>query len=835
MSNNLRITGMATGMDTDTTIKQLMKPYQVKLDKMKQDKQIMQWKQDIYRDLIGSVNTFKSTYFDVLKTDSFMLSPKNLTTLKASTTDTTNAVIMTPGSTALSGDYTIDVTKIAKKASLSGTNSVNIKQVDGTINFPVVINSNNDKLTIDGKDLTLENKTYSNISELANAINSKLVATDDGTDISKSVKAVVNSDDKIVMKRLININSTNKNVSISANGKTFDITLSESNYSMDELASAINSKLSVANANEDGSSIPSGLLANVSADGLKIEYTGGSDNKNFTITSKPTISSENVADPNKSYPTISNGDTLSYDKKIITGINDGLTLNINGTRTTITLSKVDYTNDANMIESIAADINNQLMTVSAPGGGVMYTDANNFKLKAYKGIDGKLAFASTTDSQISMSGTATSTLGMSSSFAVNQTLNDKMSGLVSGDVKFTVNGQTFHYDFSKDTNDTTNPDDIIVGGKNKTISDILSDISTKANINIAYSELTRKFSINSKNTGEDQVINASDTSGAFLNTLLGTGNITNIKGVDAEVKITNPKLESNTLHYANNTFSLDDVTYVLNKEGQGPITFSVTADADKAFNKIKDFIDKYNEMVGKIRDKVTESRPKSGKYDGYYLPLTDEQKSSMSEDNIKAWETKAKEGLLKNDSYLNNMLNSLRSAFFAPVNNAGITLTEIGISSSSDISQPGKMVINDEQKLKDALINNPDKVRDLFMKSSSTSYSPDHTNYSQRYDESGIFQRINDILQDNVRTIRDSNGKKGVLLEKAGIVGDFSEFNNLLYNQIKDQDQRITDFTEQLTDKENAYYTQFAKLESAMNTLNSQSSWLAQQLGTSTK
>jgi len=832
MSSNLRITGMATGMDTDTTIKQLMNPYKIRLDKMKQDKQIMQWKQEIYRDIIGSVNTFKSTYFDVLKTDSYMLSSKNFSTLQATTTNTTNAVTMTPGATALSGDYEIDVTNIAKKASVLGTKNVNIKQVSGEINFPVVINSNNDKLVIDGKDVTLDKKVYSNISELVSTINGKLVSTDDGTDISKLVKAVVNSDNNIEMKRLTVIDSNNKNVSVTVGGKTFEITLSESNYSLDELASAINSKLSVARAKEDGSSIPNGFIAQVSADDLKVEYAGGSDNRNFTITSKPIINSENIADPNKSNPTIFNGDTLSYDKRIIAGINDVLTLNINGTRTNITLSEGDYTSDANLVESIAADINSKLTTVPAPGGGVMFNDVNTFKLKAYKDIDGKLSFISTTDNQISMSGNATTTLGMSSTFRVNQTLNDKISGIVAGEVKFTINGEVFHYDFSQEEDNSTDPNDLIIGGKNKTIRDVLSEISVRANVDISYSELNRKFTINSKDTGEDQVINASDNSGSFLGTLLGTGTITDVKGEDAEIKITNPKGESNTLHYANNTFSIDDVSYVVNKEGQGPIIFSVTADPEKAITKVKDFIEKYNEMVGKIRDKVNESRPKSGEYSGYYLPLTDEQKSEMSEDSIKLWETKAKEGLVKNDSYLNNMLTNLRKVFYDSVENAGITLSEIGIGSSSDISQAGKIVINDEQKLKDTLLNNPDKVRDLFIKTSNTSYTADHTNYSTRYKESGILQRINDVLQDNVRTIRDSSGKKGVLLEKAGIVGDFSEYNNILYNQMKDQDKRILDFSDRLTDRENRYYIQFSKLESAMNSLNSQSSWLAQQLGT---
>ena len=42
-----------------------------------------------------------------------------------------------------------------------------------------------------------------------------------------------------------------------------------------------------------------------------------------------------------------------------------------------------------------------------------------------------------------------------------------------------------------------------------------------------------------------------------------------------------------------------------------------------------------------------------------------------------------------------------------------------------------------------------------------------------------------DIIEDNITTIRDLNGKKGILLEKAGIEGDTSEFTNLIFNEIK--------------------------------------------------
>ena len=108
------------------------------------------------------------------------------------------------------------------------------------------------------------------------------------------------------------------------------------------------------------------------------------------------------------------------------------------------------------------------------------------------------------------------------------------------------------------------------------------------------------------------------------------------------------------------------------------------------------------------------------------------------------------------------------------------TLSSIGIS-TGDWRDGAKLFI-DEEKLKKAINDNPDKIKDIFAKQSDISYSPDATaaERKQRYAESGVVDRIFDILQDNIRTTRNKNGKKGVLLEKAGIVGDLTEFQSTL-------------------------------------------------------
>ena len=72
---------------------------------------------------------------------------------------------------------------------------------------------------------------------------------------------------------------------------------------------------------------------------------------------------------------------------------------------------------------------------------------------------------------------------------------------------------------------------------------------------------------------------------------------------------------------------------------------------------------------------------------------------------------------------------------------------------------------------------------------------------------------------------------KGILLEKAGIQGDLTEFGSSLSLSISDYDQRIADMQAALYKKEESYYLQFSRLETYINQMNSQMNWLMSQLG----
>src|SRR5690606_30199904 len=104
---------------------------------------------------------------------------------------------------------------------------------------------------------------------------------------------------------------------------------------------------------------------------------------------------------------------------------------------------------------------------------------------------------------------------------------------------------------------------------------------------------------------------------------------------------------------ATNEFTIGGVTYnLLKADPDTEVTVRVTQDVDATVDAIKAFVDKYNEVVEKVSNKLTEKRY----YD--YQPLLDAQKEEMTEKEIELWEERARSGLLRGDNLLTSIASS---------------------------------------------------------------------------------------------------------------------------------------------------------------------------------
>lgn len=465
------------------------------------------------------------------------------------------------------------------------------------------------------------------------------------------------------------------------------------------------------------------------------------------------------------------------------------------------------------VASLAADI--QSMIDSAFGGaGKITVNGDEGKLTFTKGAGVDSFSLSNSSSNNKVVEGLGFTSGYSNKLSLSDTMEKASGKLIAGGLNFSNTDEKGDYFTLKINGESINV------YKTDSLSTFINKVNTSnAGVTLSYSSFTDTFNITSKETGEGTITLDSNGSNFFE-----AAKLTNVQaGKNSEFV-----LDGEAGYRASNTFTIDGVSYTLLKGSEDvPETSTITLsrDVDAVYDSIKSFIDKYNEVISTINSKLKEE------YDRDYLPLTDEQKEAMNEDDIKRWETKAKTGLLRNDELLNKITGDMRKALFDPIDGISDNLTSIGITTGF-YDERGKLVI-DEAKLKEAISNNPDMVMNIFSKESETRYSANLSAEDRRtrYNENGIISRIYDVLQDNIRTSRDSNNNKGALLQKAGLIGDISEFANTLYDEINDYTSKIDELVRKLDDRENRYYSRFVALEKAITQMSSQSSWMMSQFG----
>ncbi len=326
-------------------------------------------------------------------------------------------------------------------------------------------------------------------------------------------------------------------------------------------------------------------------------------------------------------------------------------------------------------------------------------------------------------------------------------------------------------------------------------------------VTASYDATLDRFFLNTNDSGSISGIDftGSDAAGLdFLsnNLLLNTATE---NGKDAEFALdgvgTGILGGAGNLQVSTNKFTISSVTY--NLKTTGTTTVTVSPDIDKVVDNVKAFIDSYNSTLAIINGELNETRNRD------YLPLTDDEKSAMNDNDITSWETKAKSGMLQRDQILSNLVNTLRNNFSNPV--SGLTGsynngTSIGITTNS-YSEGGKLYL-DESKLRTALQSDPNIVYKVFGTDGDSS------------SEDGISVRLYDTLK----------GSMDKIVSEAGITATVDgDTKSNLAKRINDYSQQMDDLNSRLKDVEDRYYKQFNAMEAALSRLSQQSSWLAQQ------
>lgn len=367
-------------------------------------------------------------------------------------------------------------------------------------------------------------------------------------------------------------------------------------------------------------------------------------------------------------------------------------------------------------------------------------------------------------------------------------------------------GEQFKFELGKDdTGNTIYSSDITIEADD-TIDTLITKInnSVDGKIKASYSEMTGKFTVETKDTGsntEFKIVGGDGSSSKALDfldlkTKNSSGNLVKFdengaKGSNSEIEVSSKDgTFKKILSQESNTFTIDNIKYTVNSTGSAEITSK--QDASSVVQKMKTFVDDYNKIMDKIYDLVTEKK------DSDYSPLTEAQKEEMSEKEIENWEKKAKAGVLRNDNELRKFIEDMKGAVYGELEGLGISLSDIGINSVSDYNKPGQLSL-DEEKFSKALKENGELV--------------------YKATTAGL-EKIKKV------TYNYAGSSGSVFAKKAGIEKTSTAVNNLFSDQIKKQEERIKELKAKMQERQEELYAKFASLESSMNTLNSQMNYL---------
>ncbi len=180
------ISGLASGIDVDSIVSGLMAANSAKLNRMKQQQQLVEWRQEAYREIISSVQSFASKYFDTASSSSF-LSQKTFN--QFSVTSSSAAITATYTSNAVAGSHTVKVSQLATAASQTTSGRLS-KDIQGVteVNYSALAGKSF-VLSVDGTATTITlDSSVTDLESLQTAINNavgggKVTVTEDGAGI----------------------------------------------------------------------------------------------------------------------------------------------------------------------------------------------------------------------------------------------------------------------------------------------------------------------------------------------------------------------------------------------------------------------------------------------------------------------------------------------------------------------------------------------------------------------------------------------------------------------------------------------------------------------------
>lgn len=254
---------------------------------------------------------------------------------------------------------------------------------------------------------------------------------------------------------------------------------------------------------------------------------------------------------------------------------------------------------------------------------------------------------------------------------------------------------------------------------------------------------------------------------------------------------------------SDNAFEFNGLEINLKGSSTDKISVVVEHDAESIYNDVISFVEDYNKLITELNLRVNADKAKG------YEPLTNEEKEAMSDDEVKLWEGRIKDSLLRRDPIIMSTLSFMRSHLGgknASYSSEITSIAQIGIVTGG-YTENGLLHIegdpadskyaSKENKLKEAINDNPEEFQKFF---------------------SGLAEELYNGLTDKMASSKVSSA--------------FTIYNDKKINSdIEDKKEMIERLEKRLIDVENRYYSQFTAMEQMMQRMNQQSASLMSMLG----
>ncbi len=337
------------------------------------------------------------------------------------------------------------------------------------------------------------------------------------------------------------------------------------------------------------------------------------------------------------------------------------------------------------------------------------------------------------------------------------------------------------------------------------ISDVV-DYFKAAGYNANFDANNGRMFISAKDSGVDNdfSFDTSDPSAASALEALKftTSDSSMIHGSNAKIKLNGAEFESN-----NNTFNINGLTITAKEKTQGEISINTENDYSAIYDNIKNFIKDYNSLINEFT-KLYNAPANKG-----FDPLTDDEQEALSDSEIKKWEAKVDESLLRRDSNLGELSRLFRESMSSTFEIGGktISLSTFGINTgnyfTTEENERNSFHIDGDPD-DSASSGNADKLKAMI--------AADPNTVAQ------FFTQMSKNMYDKLSSFTRSSETRSF--------GSYFD-DKQLKSDITKYEKKVSDWDDYVKEIEDRYYKQFAKMESAMSTLNSQQNYISSMFG----